>query len=159
MPYIKLIKLLYLADRRSLVETGYPITGARMVSMDHGPVLSEVLDLITWAPRTESAWWRYVSEPEGYAVSLCPPIEVSELSEYEIELLTEVHEQYGSWDGWALVAYTHGLPEWTDPQGTSLPIDARTILQDAGKSDEEIQAIAATVSEIRAFHAAFDRAG
>ena len=45
MPYLKLIKLLYLADRQSLIESGYPITGDRLVSMDRGPVLSRVLDL------------------------------------------------------------------------------------------------------------------
>ena len=33
-----LLKMLYLADRMALVETGYPITGDRMVSMPNGPV-------------------------------------------------------------------------------------------------------------------------
>ena len=39
MAYIKLIKLMYLADRRCLIETGFPITGDRMVSMPKGPEL------------------------------------------------------------------------------------------------------------------------
>ena len=46
MPYIKLLKLLYLADREALIETGLPITGDRFVSLKFGPVLSRVLDLI-----------------------------------------------------------------------------------------------------------------
>ena len=42
--YIKLIKLLYLADRAALIETGSPITGDRYVSMKFGPVLSNVFE-------------------------------------------------------------------------------------------------------------------
>jgi hypothetical protein len=35
-------KLLYLADRESLKKTGRPITGDRVVAMEHGPVLRSV---------------------------------------------------------------------------------------------------------------------
>ena len=49
-----LIKLLYLADREALLETGYPITGDQMVSMPHGPVLSRIYDEAKWEhPKTE----------------------------------------------------------------------------------------------------------
>ena len=46
MPYIKLIKLLYLADRQSLIETGYTITGDQLVAMSDGPALNRVLFFI-----------------------------------------------------------------------------------------------------------------
>ena len=46
MSYMKLIKLLYLADREALLRWGRPITFDAYVSMDRGPVLSSVLDLI-----------------------------------------------------------------------------------------------------------------
>lgn len=152
MPYIKLLKLLYLADRQSLIETGYPVTGARMVSMDHGPVLSEVLDFITWGPHEGSTWGRYVSPPDGYDVTLVGRAEREELSDYEVELLEAVFEQYGGWDKWALIEYTHTLPEWVDPAGSALPIDGRVILREAGKPDEEIQAISELAGEIRSFN-------
>src|SRR5438552_2018304 len=71
MEYMKLIKLLYLADRGVLLAIGQPITGDRLVSMKHGPVLSRVLDFITHGPeRTQSEWFSYVAEPEGYSVAL-----------------------------------------------------------------------------------------
>ena len=38
--YTKLIKMLYLADRESMRQTGYPITGDNYVSMPRGVVLS-----------------------------------------------------------------------------------------------------------------------
>jgi uncharacterized phage-associated protein len=40
MPLLKLIKLLYLADRESLRLHGMPISGDLVVAMPHGPVLS-----------------------------------------------------------------------------------------------------------------------
>ena len=46
MSYLRMLKLLYLADRECLQETGRPITGDRVVAMEHGPVLSSVYDLI-----------------------------------------------------------------------------------------------------------------
>src|SRR4051812_27718977 len=72
MNYMKLIKLLYLADRTALLRWGRPITFARPISMRHGPVLSEVLDLINegqLAPET-SAWRDTISAPAQYEVSL-----------------------------------------------------------------------------------------
>jgi len=47
MSYMKLIKLLYLADREALLRWGRPISTDRYVSMDRGPVLSHVLNLVT----------------------------------------------------------------------------------------------------------------
>src|SRR3972149_552546 len=73
MYYILLIKLLYLADRQSLIETGQPITGDRLVSMDWGPVVSQTLTLISPGVNPESSigreWYSYVSEPTDYKVS------------------------------------------------------------------------------------------
>jgi uncharacterized phage-associated protein len=40
MSYLRMLKLLYLADRESLKETGRTITGDRVVAMEHGPVPS-----------------------------------------------------------------------------------------------------------------------
>jgi hypothetical protein len=42
MEYVRLLKLLYIADREMMAEAGAPVTGDRAVAMDHGPVLSHV---------------------------------------------------------------------------------------------------------------------
>ena len=42
---LKLIKLMYLADRESMHRHGTPISFDRFVSMDHGPVPSQSLNL------------------------------------------------------------------------------------------------------------------
>ena len=46
MPYIRLLKLLYVADRESVRGTGFPITGDDPCAMRRGPVLSITHDLI-----------------------------------------------------------------------------------------------------------------
>lgn len=44
---LKLIKLMYLSDRESMRRHGYPISFDNFVSMEHGPVLSRTLNLIS----------------------------------------------------------------------------------------------------------------
>lgn len=39
MSHLKLMKLLYLADREAMRRSGFPMSGDRLVSMPHGPVL------------------------------------------------------------------------------------------------------------------------
>ena len=46
MPHLKLMKLLYLSDREAVRAFGWPISGDRLVSMPHGPVLSQTLNLM-----------------------------------------------------------------------------------------------------------------
>ena len=138
MPYVKLIKLLYLADRAALIETGSPITGDRYVSMKFGPVLSKVLNLIKQAsPREDSIWHRYVRR-ENFDALLVGTAESNQLSEYDIDLLNDIFDVYGSWRPWAVVNQTHALPEWQDPGETSIPIDPADILRYAGYGEYEL---------------------
>lgn len=46
LPVLKLMKLLYLAERESYRQYGEPISGDNLVSMPHGPVLSQTLNLM-----------------------------------------------------------------------------------------------------------------
>jgi uncharacterized phage-associated protein len=149
--YMVLIKLLYLADRRALILRGLPVTGDRIVSMSKGPVLSGILDLINWGSANErSDWLEYVSTPEGYDVCLRKPDpETDELSRYELALLDEIDERFGSWDKWTLVKYTHRLPEWRDPNGSSFPIDPSEILRAENRPEEDISRISEDADELR----------
>jgi uncharacterized phage-associated protein len=150
MHYLLLIKLLYLADRHALVERGLPITGDRLVSMDYGPVLSKVKDLLTMELEGDGSIWRgYVSEPSAWKVTgRKEEPEKDELSEFEISILDEVDAEYGSMDRFELSKWTHDLPEWRDPHGSSLPIDPGDILRHAGKSSEEIEEIADSAEQL-----------
>jgi uncharacterized phage-associated protein len=143
MSYLKLIKLLYLADREALLRWGRPITTDRFVSMDRGPLLSRLLDLVTDGddPGTPCIWAEHIGAPANYEVALKSEAGVDELSEAEIELLDRIFQEHGGKNRWELVRLTHGLAEWKDPQGSAIPISVRDILKAGGKSETEIAAI------------------
>jgi uncharacterized phage-associated protein len=144
MSYMKLIKLLYLADREALSRWGRPITTDTYVSMKHGPVLSQVLDLITEGPNPlvgETFWSKHISEPEHFEVSLKENPSDDLLSEAEDELLDGIFKEFGHLNRWQLVDLVHKLPEWKDPEGSVLPIDYADILKAQNKKPEEIRAI------------------
>lgn len=151
MSYLKLVKLLYLADRRALLEWGIPITTDRYVSMDHGPVVSGIYSLIV-ENRPKPFWSEYISAPLGdYEVQLLKAAPTDHLSRAEEKLIAEVFEQYGSWSRWKLVDFVHTLPEWIDPHGSSIPLKVRDILRAGGETDEEIRA---TIRELEGMGAA-----
>jgi len=144
MSYMKLIKLLYLADREALVRWGRTITTDTYVSMKHGPVLSQVLDLITEGPNPvagDTFWTRHISEPEHYEVSLKSDPSNDLLSEAEDEVLDEIFRQYGRMSRWQLVDLVHKLPEWKDPNGGAFPIQIADILRAQNRPPEDIRAI------------------
>lgn len=149
MNVVSLIKILYLSDRKSLVRRGQPITGDRMVSMPHGPVLSQVYDLIKTGEDEQQPWYEYLTERNADTLSLRregqPP--TNELSEYERNILAGEHEQYHRFSFSELKKLTHGLPEYQDPNGSSLPIDPEIILREEGWSDEDIQDVLMSARE------------
>jgi hypothetical protein len=138
--YTKMLKLLYLADRRSLVETGRPITGDRVVNMANGPVLSEVYDYVK-GQVPEEASWRAFLQTEGRDLVFMKDAGDGELSEYDIELLTELQEQHRGQNFKNLIDEVHLLPEWKMPQGDAkaerLPYEE--ILRGADVSPETIR--------------------
>src|SRR6516162_4061642 len=60
MNYMRLLKLLYIADRESLAETRRPITGGPVVAMERGLVLEHVYDLIRGQHVEMPTWDQYL---------------------------------------------------------------------------------------------------
>ena len=155
MPYIKLIKLLYLADRNSLIETGSPITGDRFVAMPKGPVLSRVLDLIRESDPAADSLWHSCIVRRGYDAALIGAPGRDRLAEYDEKLLDRLFESYGEENKWQLVDLTHELPEWTDPGETSCPIAPEDILRHAGFTEYQVQAVAEQAAAVYSFRQHF----
>jgi uncharacterized phage-associated protein len=147
MSYLKLIKLLYLADREALGRWGFSITNDRHFSMPHGPVVSKTYNLMI--DEDEKPFWsRYISAPLGnYELELIEDCPTDKLSRAEERLLIEIFERYGHMTRWQLRDLTHGLPEWHDPHGSSLPISMRELLEAQGISAQDIQAITHDIEE------------
>jgi hypothetical protein len=123
--------LLYLADRHALVESGYPITGATIVSTDAGPRLLQFPD------------------------TLPPPGGGSQaLSEFDEEVLAQTYLEFGNLTPGGLADYARSLPEWADAGGSGSEIGPRRILEAAGKSPEEVKAISAPAEAIYALRRA-----
>jgi len=148
MPYLRLIKLLYFADRMSLDRYRRPITGDRYVSMRFGPVLSTVLNLIKTEPfEGESGPWLRTVERCQYDVCLRGSFDKVSLSEAEIEILEQVSSLFVDLDLWKLASLTHALPEWRDPGDSALPITPESILAALAKSDAEIEDVRQVANE------------
>jgi hypothetical protein len=62
-----------------------------------------------------------------------------ELSDYEINMLQQIHRQYGHLGPWHLRDLTHALAEYEDSDGSSTPIEPANILRSVGKSDHDIE--------------------
>ena len=142
--YGQLVKLLYLADRKKLLERGAPITGDSLTAMEHGTALSIILDLMRKGPakgaKLGKQWVQYVSKESGLDVAALAE-ETDELSRYELRLLDAIDAQYGHMTFSQLRDFTHELPEWKDqdPGTSSLPILPERVLELAGESTEDIE--------------------
>jgi len=157
LPVIKLVKLMYLAERLSLERYGEPLTGDRLVSMPHGPVLSMTYDHINGAlPSVEGGWDTWVADRADNIVALrdpdklrSPDHDLLRLSESDIEVLKETWQHFGHWDRWQLVNYTHSdaCPEWEDPDGSSRPIAYNTLFIKLGYSVEQAAALTERLSD------------
>jgi uncharacterized phage-associated protein len=136
MAYLRLLKLLYIADREWLAEAGESITGDRACAMKHGPVLSNVYDLIKGNGSKAGLWDDHIHK-EGYALELVSDPGRRELSKGIVQKLTEVTERYRQLDDWELSERTHEFPEWRShysPEGSPAPIPWQEILDAQGKA-------------------------
>jgi len=152
LPILKLMKLMYLADREALDKYGEPITYDAMVSMPHGPVLSQVYGYISGACKPDPQGWEgWVSDRENHEVSLKRPFEQSdldELSEADIQVIADVWAQFGQMDRWEIRDYTHDhCAEWQDPDCSSMPITYRDVFKALGRGDKEAESLQADIME------------
>ncbi len=161
---IKLVKLMYLAERYSLKEYGVPLTGDSLVSMEHGPVLSRTYNKMNGAFRSvEGGWDTWISDRSGHQLALKIPDSVRDplsdlldLSDSDIEALSSVWSEFGHWDRWALVEYTHkNLAEWRDPGQSSFPIRYEEVFEALGYSSEQVSAMSKCIYTQERLHAAF----
>jgi uncharacterized phage-associated protein len=111
MNYYRLLKLLYIADRKSIQDTGRPIIGGRFVAMARGPLHSATLDLMqgkdTCAPE-----WNEQFKTDRYDVEMVADPGNGDLSRREIDTLNAVRMQYEHLDDWAVGEATHEFPEF-----------------------------------------------
>ena len=116
---LKLLKLVYLADKYHLIYYGRTITNDDYYAMKHGPIASTVMDVLEFDEFSLS------EEEYEYASSLFKKVDEHDLkpnegveivldmlSETDKEALNYVIEKFGSWPSLKLREYAHQYPEW-----------------------------------------------
>ncbi|WP_209022176.1 Panacea domain-containing protein [Pseudomonas fluorescens] len=140
MAHIKLMKLLYLADRLSMERYDVPMSDDSQCNMKNGPILSMTLDLMK-GTRQSDAWSALISPIKHNEVALQRNFawdELDELSRADLAILDEVFTKFGHMKRWDLVDYVHTLPEWESPGNSSKPVDAEVTFKSFGCT--EVQA-------------------
>ena len=163
MPIVKLMKLLYLAERRSYEMYGQPIVGDRLVSMPHGPVLSQTLNHLNGLmPSSDGGWDSWVSDRAGHLVALAPQVagktqrDLLELSDADAEILAETWDRFGHLTEWQLRDFTHEhCPEWKDPDGSMMPMKFEDLFRALNFSNDQTREYVARLIEQNNINAAF----
>jgi len=136
MNYTKLIKVLYIADRESLKETGEPIAGGETWCLPKGPILSVLKELIDGKRSTRS--WSASFKTDRYDLVLVSDPGRDCLCEYEIDKLKELHARYRKYTFGQMIKVTHRLPECKKNRVSSgrKQIHLRDILEGVGIADQ-----------------------
>lgn len=142
---LKLMKLMYLAERESLARYGEPLTGDVLVSMKHGPVLSKTLDHINgFVDSEEGEWESWVSARAGHQLGLQaahdPAEQLTQLSDADIEILDFIWNKFGKYSKYELRDIAHRIcPEWEDPGDTWQLIPYSRVLNCVGYKPEVVR--------------------
>lgn len=160
MPHLKLMKLLYLADREAMAQYGAPLSGDRLVSMPHGPVLSMTLNLMDGDTESaENGWEAWISDKENHELSTVRPVarqDLKELSAADLDVLDAVWAKFGHMTKWQIRDYTHEhCPEWKDPHGSSNPIAYQDVFLALGRSQDEAAELASHIEAERSIDRLF----
>jgi uncharacterized phage-associated protein len=153
---LRILKILYLSDRKALSDFGRPITGDQPFAMKNGPVLTSIYNLIKGEHPKSPEWSKFIGN-QNYSIFLIQDPGISELSRYEIRKLNEVWNEYIDQDDYDISEMTHEFPEWRNhnPGTSSEVIPFEDVLKAVGKSDEEIEIIRAEVQEENAIDQLF----
>ncbi|WP_308512965.1 Panacea domain-containing protein [uncultured Turicimonas sp.] len=150
MSYLKLLKLVYLADRKALLETGKTLTGDSYSAMKLGPVpsftynyLKQDMFLPDWIEHKKFDT-RLKKEVDSK-----DPLETFELlSPIAQDILESIWEKYGKIDKYNLSKLTRTIcPEWEKCKDDS--IELADILKAEGYSSSQIHSTLERLAEFK----------
>ena len=147
----KLCKLMYYIERQSILTTGQPLFHSGLFSIKLGPIASEVNDRINAVVPSEkfrflynedeySRWVNHFKSANSKELRLTSDPGDDELSESNIDLITEISVKFRNYSYSQLVEFFHHLPEHTITD-SRIPIPFEKILEEEGFCEDEIQEI------------------
>jgi uncharacterized phage-associated protein len=137
MDRMRLLKLLYIADRELLVARGRTLTGDRAVAMNYGPVLCQTYQLIKGDESSAEDWDKHIRSVGKKLVLMGDPGR-GELSRREVDKLNELTGRFRKITTLGLSAVTHEYSEWLKNfvPDTSMPIPWVDVLKDIADEDQ-----------------------
>lgn len=114
---LKLIKLIYLADRYHLRRNGRPMVNDTYFAMPLGPVGSSVKDIAEFSDFLDSEERGYASKyfargGQDNTIVSVSEVDTDVFSKSEVEALDFVYNEFGKDPASVLVNVTHRYPEW-----------------------------------------------
>lgn len=115
---IKLVKLIYLADKYHLIRYGRTITNDDYYAMENGPVGTTVKDVLSFDEFMSPKALKYASslieetEKNKFIAKSGVKNDFDMLSDTDKDALDFVIDQFGKMGKWKLRDYTHEYPEW-----------------------------------------------
>lgn len=127
MPELKIIKLVWAADRYHIRKYARSVSEDRYVAMKNGPVGSMTKDVAEFSDNEYSkveptdfdyigSYIRFEKTNENGVLSSINDVDYDELSETDKEALDFAWENFGKYDWRTLVEITHKYPEWKKHQ-------------------------------------------
>ncbi|WP_165793736.1 Panacea domain-containing protein [Hyphococcus luteus] len=135
---LKLIKLIYLAERLYLERYGMLMNLDEFYSLPHGPIASSALNGIN-GEIDHPAWKQIaVSEDDDRTVKLAGEIDPDHLSKADVAVLEEVWNKFKHLTASEIRNYTHkNCPEYTELEQGRLPITVKDMLTAVGAADAQ----------------------
>jgi hypothetical protein len=145
--YLRVVKLVYLADRTSILARGIPIVGGKYFSMRKGPTVSEVMD---FAKARNAPGWRETIKPlVGHKMNLATTPDYLDLSERELEIIDAVVAAHFHRSTDDLVDWCHDhCGEYESVMMGRKPIAVETMLKVEGKSPERTEQVLRDAKEV-----------
>ena len=164
MTTLKLMKLLYLAERGSFENHGVSMIGDQLALMPHGPVLLITHNHMNGERESRLGGWNlWITNRAEHNLDLrdrsalkSPENDLLELSDADLGVLDGVWQRFGHMTASELRNWTHNnCPEWKDPDGSMLPMMPEDLFSALRFTPQQTQAALSRLQAESAANAAF----
>ncbi|MGH6872420.1 MAG: Panacea domain-containing protein [Rhizomicrobium sp.] len=147
---LKVIKLVYFAERQFLADHHLPMLFDEFYSLPHGPICSSTLNGLDGLLHKEV--WNEFLQRDGrdkiVSMKKFERDELDEISDAELIAIEKVWGELGKYSAWEIRDYSHDkCPEYTLVTEGRLPISYREVL--AAMGEEDAEAVEREISDFR----------
>lgn len=129
----QICKLIFLADKKHLLQYGRTITGDRYYALEQGPIPSHGLNAINGkGPYAEAV--RKYGHLQGWVFKLDEKPNLRPLSKSDRRILDEIMAEFGNRPAWKLERITHEDPAWQQADQNG-PMDFEKFFEGHPESD------------------------